>query len=91
MSHNDLHNSLWHMHWQVRGLVQDLRDVRFNKIQSGLKKLTQATNAVKLVHLSAMELHLVRPFFSAALAQFSKREAAMPAEAGASAAAEGER
>ena len=39
----------------------------------------------QLANLSAMELHLVRPFFSAALAQFARREAAMPAAAAADA------
>ncbi|CAI7781535.1 unnamed protein product [Closterium sp. NIES-54] len=66
--------------YKLRALLQDIRDVRFNKIHQGLKKLSSATNAVKLVNLSAMEANLVRPFFCTALKEVMKREAAALAQ-----------
>eukprot|EP00475_Leptophrys_vorax_P041535 TRINITY_DN78303_c0_g1_i1.p1 TRINITY_DN78303_c0_g1~~TRINITY_DN78303_c0_g1_i1.p1 ORF type:complete len:200 (+),score=13.35 TRINITY_DN78303_c0_g1_i1:106-705(+) len=66
--------------YKVRSLLQDIRDVRFNKIHQGLKRLGGATNAVKLANLSAMEANLVRPFFCSALKEVMKREHAVVEE-----------
>ena len=56
---------------QTRELVEMVRKVRFNKIDSGLQML-QGPMTVKLNNLSAMELNTIRPFFAGALNQFWK-------------------
>eukprot|EP01136_Pigoraptor_vietnamica_P045722 Opistho-1_new@24038 len=55
----------------VRGLLQDIWDLRYAKIRRGLREL-QDTSAVKLNHLSLMEVNAVRPFFVQAMNQFHK-------------------
>ncbi|KAK9865039.1 hypothetical protein WJX84_004805 [Apatococcus fuscideae] len=56
---------------RTRELVEMIRKVRFNKIDSGLQIL-QGPMTVKLNNLSAMELNTIRPFFAGALDQFWK-------------------
>ncbi|EFJ35524.1 hypothetical protein SELMODRAFT_80420 [Selaginella moellendorffii] len=46
----------------VRSLIEDIRNVRFHKIEAGLEKLSNKTFAVKLTNLSAMEVNIIRPF-----------------------------
>lgn len=56
---------------QTRELIEMIRKVRFNKIDSGLQML-QGPMTVKLNNLSAMEINTIRPFFAGALNQFWK-------------------
>lgn len=56
--------------YKVRALVEDLREVRHGKIQDGLKSIETRQSAAKLNHLSAMEVNMIRPFFTQALASF---------------------
>ena len=56
---------------QTRELIEMIRKVRFNKIDSGLQML-QGPMTVKLNNLSAMEINTIRPFFARALNQFWK-------------------
>ncbi|MCL7041962.1 hypothetical protein MKW94_006858 [Papaver nudicaule] len=56
----------------VRTLVEDIRDVRFHKVESGFEEINTRTHAVKLKNLSAMEVNIVRPFFVRALQAFYK-------------------
>eukprot|EP01018_Ginkgo_biloba_P015004 Gb_14662 [translate_table: standard] len=58
----------------VRSLIEDIRDVRFHKVESGLETLNSRTHAVKLKNLSAMEVNLVRPFIVRALQTFYKHD-----------------
>eukprot|EP00249_Psilotum_nudum_P006275 c19604_g1_i1 orf=225-860(+) len=58
----------------VRSLIEDIRDVRFHKVESGLETLSGRTHAVKLKNLSAMEANLVRPFIVRALQCFYKHD-----------------
>mmetsp|Transcript_6992 Transcript_6992/g.17850 ORF Transcript_6992/g.17850 Transcript_6992/m.17850 type:complete len:186 (+) Transcript_6992:395-952(+) len=52
-------------------LVDSIRSVRHNKIQSGLRSLdTRALKGVKLNNLTALEVNLIRPFMSRALGHF---------------------
>uniref|UniRef100_A0A0E0J3A7 DNA replication complex GINS protein PSF2 n=1 Tax=Oryza nivara TaxID=4536 RepID=A0A0E0J3A7_ORYNI len=46
----------------VRSLIEDIRDVRFHKVETGLETISGRTHAVKLKNLSAMEVNIVRPF-----------------------------
>ena len=62
-----------------------LPPLRPNRSSNGRLTPLLSPPPCQLANLSAMELHLVRPFFSAALAQFARREAAMPAAAAADA------
>ncbi|KAF5201175.1 Dna replication complex gins protein psf2, partial [Thalictrum thalictroides] len=59
--------------YMVRSLVEDIRDVRFHKVETGLQKISR-THAVKLKNLSAMEVNIVRPFLVRALQAFYKQD-----------------
>uniref|UniRef100_A0A0D6QZB7 DNA replication complex GINS protein PSF2 n=1 Tax=Araucaria cunninghamii TaxID=56994 RepID=A0A0D6QZB7_ARACU len=58
----------------VRSLIEDIRNVRFHKVETGLESLDSRTHAVKLKNLSAMEVNLVRPFIVRALQAFYKHD-----------------
>ncbi|KAI3973504.1 hypothetical protein MKW92_000543 [Papaver armeniacum] len=51
----------------VRTLVEDIRDVRFHKVESGFRQLV-------LVHMQSRYLNIVRPFFVRALQAFYKHD-----------------
>ncbi|KAI8006052.1 DNA replication complex GINS protein PSF2 [Camellia lanceoleosa] len=53
--------------YMVRSLIEDIKDVRFHKIGTGLEVISQRTAALKLEHLTAMEVNIVRPFVVRAL------------------------
>eukprot|EP01137_Pigoraptor_chileana_P007610 Opistho-2@53415 len=55
---------------EVRGLLQDIWDLRYAKIRRGLRDL-QDSSAVKLNNLSLMEINAVRPFFVQVMNQFN--------------------
>ena len=52
---------------QVSSLVEDIRSIRRSKIKTGLQNLREATPAVKLNNLAAMEVNQIRQFLSGAL------------------------
>eukprot|EP00798_Chlamydomonas_sp_ICE-L_P030621 gene30621-35632_t len=54
---------------EVRHLVESIRKVRYNKIESGLKKVTAAMT-VKLNNLSATECNMIRMLFKGTLDQY---------------------
>ncbi|KAK9840239.1 hypothetical protein WJX74_006059 [Apatococcus lobatus] len=56
---------------RTRELIEMIRKVRFNKIDSGLQML-QGPMTVKLNNLSAIEINTIRPFFAGALDRFWK-------------------
>ncbi|KAK3029548.1 hypothetical protein RJ639_038437 [Escallonia herrerae] len=56
----------------VRSLIEDIKDVRFHKIGTGMEKLTGRASAIVLKHISAMEVNIVRPFTARALETFYK-------------------
>ncbi|KAL3701747.1 hypothetical protein R1sor_019769 [Riccia sorocarpa] len=56
--------------YMVQTLIEDIRNVRFHKVQTGLQTLSGKTHAVKLKNLGAMEVSLIRPFFVKALEKF---------------------
>jgi len=58
----------------VRSLVEDIRDVRFHKVETGLETISGRTHAVKLKNLSAMEVNIVRPFMVRTLQAFYKHD-----------------
>ncbi|XP_057511134.1 DNA replication complex GINS protein PSF2-like isoform X1 [Actinidia eriantha] len=58
--------------YMVRSLIEDIKDVRFYKIGTGLEVISQRTTALKLNHLTAMEVNIVRPFLVKALQTFNK-------------------
>ncbi|OAY72195.1 DNA replication complex GINS protein PSF2, partial [Ananas comosus] len=58
----------------VRSLIEDIRDVRFHKVETGLETISGRTHAVKLKNLSAMEVNIVRPFMVRALQAFYKHD-----------------
>ncbi|KAG9452029.1 hypothetical protein H6P81_004933 [Aristolochia fimbriata] len=60
--------------YMVRNLVEDIRDVRFHKVETGLETISGRTHAVKLKNLSAMEVNIVRPFVMRALQAFYKHD-----------------
>lgn len=55
----------------VRSLIEDIKDVRFHKIGTGLEKVSARTVAMKL-NLSAMEVNVIRPFVTGSLETFYK-------------------
>ncbi|KAL4561292.1 hypothetical protein LXL04_033456 [Taraxacum kok-saghyz] len=57
--------------YMVRSLIEDIKDVRFHKIGTGLEKLSSRTYAMKL-NLSAMEVNVIRPFVTGGLETFYK-------------------
>eukprot|EP00271_Cylindrocystis_brebissonii_P023503 TRINITY_DN9782_c0_g1_i1.p1 TRINITY_DN9782_c0_g1~~TRINITY_DN9782_c0_g1_i1.p1 ORF type:complete len:179 (-),score=36.12 TRINITY_DN9782_c0_g1_i1:439-975(-) len=56
--------------YHVKSLLKDIQDVRLLKIQEGLSGLTGRQRVVKVANLSALEVNMIRPFFSKALATF---------------------
>ncbi|KAK9164224.1 hypothetical protein Scep_000644 [Stephania cephalantha] len=60
--------------YMARSLIEDIRDVRFHKFETGLEKISSSTHVVKLKNLSAMEVNIVRPFFVRALQAFAKHD-----------------
>lgn len=60
--------------YMVRSLIEDIRDVRFHKVESGLETISARTHAVKLKNLSAMEVNIVRPFVVRTLQAFYKHD-----------------
>ncbi|CBI26496.3 hypothetical protein VitviT2T_024097 [Vitis vinifera] len=60
--------------YMVRSLIEDIRNVRFHKVETGLETIHERTHAVKLKNLSAMEANIVRPFVVRALQAFYKHD-----------------
>ncbi|XP_010920580.1 DNA replication complex GINS protein PSF2 [Elaeis guineensis] len=60
--------------YMVRSLIEDIRYVRFHKVETGLETISGRTHAVKLKNLSAMEVNIVRPFMVRALQAFYKHD-----------------
>ncbi|XP_073021665.1 DNA replication complex GINS protein PSF2 [Primulina huaijiensis] len=59
--------------YMVRSLIEDIKDVRFHKIGTGLEIISkERTYALRLKNLSAMEANIVRPFVTKALETFHK-------------------
>ncbi|KAK6145352.1 hypothetical protein DH2020_022172 [Rehmannia glutinosa] len=59
--------------YMVRSLIEDIKDVRFHKIGTGLEIISkERTYALRLKNLSAMEANIVRPFITRALETFYK-------------------
>ncbi|KAG8369758.1 hypothetical protein BUALT_Bualt14G0047000 [Buddleja alternifolia] len=59
--------------YMVRSLIEDIKDVRFHKIGTGLEIISkERTYALRLKNLSAMEANIVRPFVTKALETFYK-------------------
>ncbi|KAJ7962127.1 DNA replication complex GINS protein PSF2 [Quillaja saponaria] len=60
--------------YMVRSLIEDIRDVRFHKVETDLEAFNGRTVAVKIKNLSAMEVNIVRPFIGRALQAFYKHD-----------------
>ncbi|XP_059458672.1 DNA replication complex GINS protein PSF2 isoform X2 [Corylus avellana] len=60
--------------YMVRSLVEDIRDVRFHKVETNLETLNERALALKINNLSAMEVNIVRPFIGRALQAFYKHD-----------------
>ncbi|KAJ4831316.1 hypothetical protein Tsubulata_037569 [Turnera subulata] len=60
----------------VRSLIEDIRDVRFHKVQTNLEKFT--ASAVTWKNMSAMEVNIIRAFSGRALQAFYKHEQLTP-------------
>ncbi|KAK9283069.1 hypothetical protein L1049_011298 [Liquidambar formosana] len=60
--------------YMVRSLVEDIRNVRFHKIEINLEEIQGRAHAVKIKNLSAMEVNTVRPFVVRALQAFYKHD-----------------
>ncbi|KAF7825004.1 DNA replication complex GINS protein PSF2 [Senna tora] len=60
--------------YMVRSLIEDIRDVRFHKVETDLEAFNGRTIAVKIKNLSAMEVNIVRPFIRRALQAFCKHD-----------------
>ncbi|XP_062108067.1 DNA replication complex GINS protein PSF2 [Humulus lupulus] len=59
--------------YMVRSLIEDIRDVRFHKVETSLESFEDArSSAVRIKNLSAMEVNIVRPFVGRALQVFYK-------------------
>uniref|UniRef100_A0A7N0V5M3 DNA replication complex GINS protein PSF2 n=1 Tax=Kalanchoe fedtschenkoi TaxID=63787 RepID=A0A7N0V5M3_KALFE len=58
--------------YMVRSLVEDIRNVRFHKMEINLEEIQGRAHAVKIKNLSAMEVNIVRPFVVRALQAFYK-------------------
>ncbi|XP_014490995.1 DNA replication complex GINS protein PSF2 [Vigna radiata var. radiata] len=56
--------------YMVRSLIEDIRNVRFHKVETNLEEFNGRTIAVKIKNLSAMEVNIVRPFIGRALQAF---------------------
>ncbi|KAL2320280.1 hypothetical protein Fmac_029249 [Flemingia macrophylla] len=63
-----------HEIYKVRSLIEDIRNVRFHKVQTDLEAFNGRTIAVKIKNLSAMEVNIVRPFIGRALQAFLKHD-----------------
>lgn len=59
--------------YTVRALIEDIRDVRLNKVETSLEQFS-GTSAVKILNLSAMEVNIIRPFVGRALQAFYKHD-----------------
>lgn len=57
---------------RLRTLLKDIADQRGLKVHEGLRIMDAETTAVKLNHLSAMEVNSVRDFLAAGLDLFAK-------------------
>jgi hypothetical protein len=57
---------------KLRTLLKDIADQRGLKVHEGLRIMDAETSAVKLNHLSAMEVNSVRDFLAAGLDLFAK-------------------
>jgi GINS complex subunit 2 len=60
--------------YMVQSLLEDIKDVRWDKVEKGLKNLAGRTHAVKLKNLSAMEVNRMRAFTVRALQSFFKHD-----------------
>ncbi|KAJ1422581.1 GINS, helical bundle-like domain superfamily [Sesbania bispinosa] len=60
--------------YMVRSLIEDIRDVRFHKVEIDLEAFNGRTIVVKIKNLSAMEVNIVRPFIGRALQAFYKHD-----------------
>lgn len=60
--------------YMVRSLIEDIRDVRFHKVETNLETLNERALALKINNLSAMEVNIVRPFVGRALQAFYKQD-----------------
>ncbi|CAA7389695.1 unnamed protein product [Spirodela intermedia] len=60
--------------YMVRSLIEDIKGVRFHKVETGLETISGRTHAVKLKNLSAMEVNIVRPFLVRTLQAFYKHD-----------------
>ncbi|KDP44955.1 hypothetical protein JCGZ_01455 [Jatropha curcas] len=58
--------------YMVRSLIEDIRDVRFHKVETNLEKFTASTVTWK--NMSAMEVNIIRAFAGRALQAFYKHE-----------------
>ncbi|OAY46101.1 DNA replication complex GINS protein PSF2 [Manihot esculenta] len=58
--------------YMVRSLIEDIRDVRFHKVETNLEKFTASTVTWK--NMSAMEVNIIRAFSGRALQAFYKHE-----------------
>ncbi|WCJ19617.1 DNA replication complex GINS protein PSF2 [Euphorbia peplus] len=58
--------------YMVRSLVEDIRDVRFHKVETNLQKFTASTVTWK--NMSAMEVNIIRAFAGRALQAFYRHE-----------------
>ncbi|KAI4385686.1 hypothetical protein MLD38_003681 [Melastoma candidum] len=64
--------------YMVRSLIEDIRDVRFHKVETSLETFDGRTSAVQIKSLSAMEVNIVRPFVMKALQAFQKLGGLVP-------------
>ncbi|KAL3581553.1 hypothetical protein D5086_015885 [Populus alba] len=58
--------------YMVRSLTEDIRDVRFHKVETNLEKFTASTVTWK--NMSAMEVNIIRAFAGRALQAFYKHD-----------------
>lgn len=58
--------------YMVRSLIEDIRDVRFHKVETNLEKFTASTVTWK--NMSAMEVNVIRAFAGRALQAFYKHD-----------------
>eukprot|EP00899_Mesostigma_viride_P014197 jgi/Mesvir1/22779/Mv14169-RA.1 len=74
--------------YKVHTLVEDVRAVRFSKVEAGLGRLQSAVSAVKLNNLAACEVNTMRPFITKSLRRFLSHDPTFVAAPPESAAAE---
>jgi hypothetical protein len=46
--------------WQVQSLLEDIKDVRWDKVEAGLKTLSTRTHAVKVANKQACRICLTK-------------------------------